>query len=222
MRLAILASGSGTNAKAIVQAVQAGILDAEIPVILTNKENAGVIEKANALGVHVEIVPSKGWKNREEYDALLVQTLSGYDVDTIALAGWMRILSNVFLDAYKGRILNLHPAILPSFTGDSGIDDAFAYGVKLTGCTVHLVSPVLDGGPIVIQAAVPVCEDRDELEERIHKMEHLIFPQALQWFAQGRVELTGNKTRLLPSSAPKTAVVDGCLINPPLEIRFQE
>jgi len=223
MKLAILASGNGTNAQAIVEAARDGRLDAEIKVILTNRPESGVIARAEKLGIPIEIVPSAGIKDRRQYDTLVVERLAPYKADAIALAGWMRILSDVFLDAYKNRIINLHPAILPSFTGGTGIQDAFDYGVKLAGCTVHLVNPVLDGGPIVIQAAVPVKGTVQELEAQIHKMEHLILPQALQWMSQNRIEVEGRCTRIKPSPAPVnlTGIVDGCLISPALETPFQ-
>lgn len=219
MRIAILASQNGTNAQAIVEATRDGRLEAEVALILTNRANAGVVERARRLGIPIEVLPSKGVMNRAEYDARVVEVLSGYGVDTIALAGWMRILSDVFLEAYEGRIVNLHPAILPSFPGGTGIDDAYSYGVKIAGCSVHLVNGILDGGPIIIQAAVPVSGTRDELEERIHGMEHLIFPQALQWIAEGRLLADGHRTELLPPARPveKTGTVDGCIICPPLE-----
>lgn len=219
MRIAVLASLSGTNAQAIIEASRQGRLDAEVAVVLTNRPEAGVIERARRLGIPVEVVPSKGAPSREEYDRKVLEVLGKYNVDIIALAGWMRILSEPFLEAYRWRIINLHPAILPSFPGGTGIDDAFCYGVKLAGCSVHLVSPVLDGGPIVIQAAVPADCDRDTLEARIHKMEHLIFPQALQWMVQGRISVEGRVTSLAAPGKPvtQTSVVDGCLICPPLE-----
>ncbi len=222
MRLAILASLNGTNAQAIVEATRSGALNAEVAVIVTNRVNAGVIARGEKLGIPVEVIPSKGIAVREEYDAMVLKALARYDVDTIALAGWMRIMSQLFLDAYPDRIINLHPAILPSFTGGTGIADAYGYGVKVAGCSVHLVNPVLDGGPIIIQAAVPVQGTQDELEEKIHDMEHLIFPQALQWMAEGRIVVEGRRTSLLPASHPvKTAsVVDGCLVWPPLETAF--
>ena len=219
MRLAILASRSGTNAQAIAEAVRSGKLNAEIPVILTNRPDAGVITRARALGIPVEILPSKGIRDRSAYDRSVVEVLSKYDVDTIALAGWMRILSEDFLKAYPGRILNLHPALLPSFTGDDGIGDACRYGVKLTGCTVHFVSPQLDAGPIIIQAAVPVSGSQQEVEEKIHTMEHLIFPQALQWLSEGRLGTDDRRVSLEPSPRTVSArsFVDGCLVWPPLE-----
>lgn len=219
LKLAILASANGTNAQAIIEAAQAGRLDADVSVVLTNKEDAGVIGRARRLGVPVEILPSKGHRNRAEYDALVVETLKRYDVDTIALAGWMRILSDVFVNAYDGRILNLHPALLPSFKGGTAIVDAFEHGVRITGCSVHLVTPELDAGPVIIQAAVPVKGSVDELEAQIHRMEHRIFPQALQWLAEGRISVEGHKIIVAPAadSLKKTDYIEGCLVSPPLE-----
>lgn len=219
IKLAILASANGTNAQAIIEAVQAGRLDADVKVVLTNKTDAGVIERARRLGVPVEIVPSKGHRNRAEYDALVVEALKKYDVDTIALAGWMRILSEVFINAYSGRILNLHPALLPSFKGATAIADAYEHGVRITGCSVHLVTLELDAGPVIIQAAVPVNGTVDELEAQIHRMEHRIFPQALQWYAEGRVSATDHKVIVAPAQdkVNKIDYVEGCIVSPPLE-----
>ena len=219
IRLAILASANGTNAQAIIEAVRSSRLDADVKVVLTNKEDAGVIERARRLGVAVEIVPSKGIRNRAEYDALVVETLKKYDVDTIALAGWMRILSEVFVNAYEGRILNLHPALLPSFKGATAIVDAYEHGVRITGCSVHLVTPELDAGPVIIQAAVPVKGTVGELEAQIHRMEHRIFPQALQWFSEGRIGVDGHKITVAPSACKvkKTDYIEGCLVSPALE-----
>ena len=219
MRLAILASGSGTNAQAIIEAVQAGRLDADVRVVLTNRPGAGVIARAQAACIPVEIVPSKGIADREAYDRSVLEVLSRYDVEAVALAGWMRILSEPFVKAYEGRMVNLHPAILPSFTGATGIADACAHGVKITGCTVHLVSAELDAGPIVIQAAVPVQGGLEGTEERIHRLEHLILPQALQWMAEGRIAVEGRTVVLAPAAreVTLTSFVDGCLVSPPLE-----
>jgi len=220
MKLAILASQNGTNAQAIVEAVRNGSLDAEVEVIVTNKSNAGVIARAREMHIPIEIIPSKDVPVREEYDAMVLEVLARYGVDTVALAGWMRILSEKFIDAYPGRILNLHPALLPSFPGGTGIADAYDFGVKLAGCSVHIVSLILDGGPIVIQAAVPVEGSKEELEDKIHKMEHLVFPQALQWMAEGRICVDGHRTSIKPAGrcVKKTGIIDGCLISPALEM----
>lgn len=220
IELAILASANGTNAQAIIEATKSGKLDANVRVVLTNKPEAGVIERAKKAGIPVEIIPSRGYKNRrEEYDTLVVEALRKYNVDTIALAGWMRILSPVFINAYGGRIINLHPAILPSFKGHKGIEDAYAYGVKITGCSVHLVVPELDAGPLIIQAAVPVKGSLEELEEQIHRMEHCILPQALQWFSEGRISLNGNVVKLKEpeTECKKFDYIEGCLVWPPIE-----
>lgn len=220
MRLAILASRNGTNAQAVLEHVRDGRIDAVVAVVVTNRPDAGVIARAESFGVPVEIVPSKGIADREEYDRTVLSVLSRYGVDIVVLAGWMRILSPIFVHEYEGRMLNLHPALLPSFTGGTGIDDAFQYGVKLAGCSVHLVSQVLDGGPIVIQAAVPVGDDRDEFEARVHDMEHLILPQAVNWMVQDRIRVDGRTVRITPSPKPvaQTDIVDGCLVCPPLEL----
>ena len=219
IKLAILASANGTNAQAIIEAVRAGRLDADVKVVLTNKEDAGVIVRALRLGVPVEIIPSKGFRNRAEYDARVVDVLRKYDIDTIALAGWMRILSEVFVNAYEGRILNLHPALLPSFKGATAIADAYEHGVRITGCSVHMVTPELDAGPVIIQAGVPVNGTVDELEAQIHRMEHRIFPQALQWFAEGRIRVEGHKIVVAPAAdkVKKIDYIEGCLVSPALE-----
>lgn len=219
IKLAILASANGTNAQAIIEAVREGRLDADVRVVLTNKEDAGVIARARKLGVPVEIVPSKGHRNRAEYDALVVAALEKYQVDTIALAGWMRILSEVFINAFQGRILNLHPALLPSFKGATAIDDAYASGVRITGCSVHLVTPELDAGPVIIQAGVPVNGTVNDLEAQIHRMEHRIFPQALQWYAEGRISIEGHKIFVAPAGGQvrKTDYIEGCIVSPALE-----
>ena len=214
-----MASANGTNAQAIIEAVRDGILDADVRVVLTNREDAGVIARVRKFGIPVEIIPSKGHKNRAEYDSLVVETLRRYDVDTVALAGWMRILSEVFVNAFKGRILNLHPALLPSFKGATAIADAYEHGVRITGCSVHLVTPELDAGPVIIQAGVPVNGSVDELEAQIHRMEHRIFPQALQWYAEGRISLYGHKVTVAPAigQVRKIDYLEGCIVSPPLE-----
>lgn len=222
LKLAVLASGNGTNAEAILESVRTGKLDAEIRVILTNRPDAGVVSRAAKWNVPLEVIPSKGCGDRDVYDSRVVEALLRYGIDTVALAGWMRILSQTFLDAFPGRIVNLHPAILPSFKGGTGIADAYAYAVRISGCSVHLVCPELDGGPLIIQAAVPVDGTLQEFEDRVHRMEHLILPQALQWLGEGRLSVDGRKVTLLPpvSGIRKIDYVDGCLISPPLEERL--
>ena len=223
LRLAILASGNGTNAEAILESIRNGRLDAVPCVILTNRPEAGVIERARRWQIPLEIVPSKGYKDRSAYDKLVVDALARYNIDTVVLAGWMRILSPVFLDAYPGRVVNLHPALLPSFKGATAIADAYTHGARISGCSVHIVNPELDGGPLIIQAAVPVKGTQEEFEAQIHRMEHLILPQALQWISEKRLTLDGRTVSLGEPTVPvkRTDYIDGCLISPALEERIK-
>ena len=176
MRLAVLASGEGTNLQAI--------LDAGLPVavVLTNKPGAGCVARAEAAGVAVEVAPHRGWPSRKAYDADLVERLRGHRVDTVALAGFMRILTPTFLQAFPGRVVNIHPSLLPSFPGLHAIRQALDHGVKVTGVTVHRVDEGVDTGPILAQAAVEVLDDDDEdsLARRIHAVEHRLYPQVLR------------------------------------------
>lgn len=175
MRLAVLASGEGTNLQAMLDAGLA------VAVVVCNRPGAGCIARADAAGVHVEVAPHKGWASREAYDAHLVERLGRYDVDTVALAGFMRILTPTFLKAFPGRVLNIHPSLLPAFPGLHAIRQALDHGVKVTGVTVHRVDEGVDTGPILAQEAVAVVDgdDEDSLAERIHAVEHRLYPRVL-------------------------------------------
>lgn len=179
MRLAVLASGEGTNLQAI--------LDDGLPVavVLTNRPDAGCIARAERAGVPVEVVPHEGWPSRRDYDAEVVRRLTRHEVDTVALAGFMRILTPLFLRAFAGRVVNVHPSLLPAFPGLHAIRQALGHGVKVTGVTVHLVDEGVDTGPILAQAAVDVHEGDDEaaLAARIHAVEHCLYPQVLRGMA---------------------------------------
>ncbi len=179
MTLAVLASGEGTNLQAIVDSGLA------VAVVLTNRPGAGCIARAERAGVPVEIAPHKGWPSREAYDADLVERLRRHEVDTVALAGFMRILSPAFLQAFSGRVVNIHPSLLPSFPGLHAVRQALEHGVKVTGVTVHRVDDGIDTGPILAQAPVEIRPDDDEdsLAERIHAVEHRLYPQVLRSLA---------------------------------------
>lgn len=223
IRLGILASARGSNAEAIIEAVRSGCLEAEVCVVITNNPSAGVIARAEEYAIPIEVIPSKGYSGgREEYDALLLATLNRYGVDTVVLAGWMRILSKVMTEPFAGRMVNLHPALLPSFKGARAIEDAYEYGVKITGCSVHMVNGELDGGALIIQAAIPIRGSREDLEASIHKIEHLILPQALQWLSEGRLIQEGRCVVLKKKadSYKRVEYIDGCLIYPPLEVKI--
>ena len=200
LSLGVLCSGSGTNLQAIIDAIQAGTLDARIAVVITNKENAGAIARAEKAGVKAIYISHKNYSSREQYDKALVSELKAAGVNLVVLAGFMRIVTHVLLDAFSDRVVNIHPAILPAFPGVDGQKQAFDYGVLLSGCTVHLVDTGTDTGPILAQAVVQVVEDdtRDSLAERILHWEHHLLPEVLRWFAEGIVVVERSAERTRP------------------------
>ena len=200
LKLAIFGSGSGTNCQAIIDAVEAGVLDAEIKCVLSDVEDAYILERArkyNIPAIFFDCAPFKTKLDGEaEQDVL--RTLEELDVNFIALAGFMRIVKEGLLNTYAGRIVNIHPSLLPSFPGlDSG-KQAFDYGVKFTGCTVHFVDAGVDTGAIINQKCVAI-EDTDTLESmmiKLHAQEHLAYPEALKWIAEGRIQLDDRRISL--------------------------
>ena len=189
LKLGVLLSGSGSNFQAILDAIAAGKLDAKVCVVISNVASAGGLERAKAKEIPAIVIDHRRYGNRKDFDAAVVEVLVGHDVDYVILAGFMRVVSNVLLDAFPMRIINIHPALLPAFPGLNAQSQAFAYGVKISGCTVHFVDAGTDTGPIIAQAVVPVLnEDDDEsLRQRILKAEHRLLPTVLQWIAEGRV-----------------------------------
>jgi phosphoribosylglycinamide formyltransferase-1 len=193
-RLGILISGRGSNFTAIADRVAAGELDAEIAVVLSNRANAPGTEIARARGLHAVSLPSKGL-DREVYDRLVIEELRRCGVELVCLAGYMRLLSAGFVREFAGRILNIHPSLLPAFPGLDAQHQALAHGVKLSGCTVHFVDEELDAGPIVLQAAVPVL-DQDTVESlsaRILMEEHRIYPTAIAAVLAGKYRIEGRR-----------------------------
>lgn len=187
LRLAVLASGRGSNFEAIAQAIDSGQLNAQISLVIYNNPKAQVRERAQNWQVPSVLVNHRDFKRREDFDQIIVETLQGYQVEWIVMAGWMRIVTPVLLDAFPNRVINIHPSLLPSFPGIHAVEQALQAGVKITGCTVHLANLAVDSGPILIQAAVPVLpEDTPEtLHARIQQQEHQILPQALAFCSQG-------------------------------------
>ncbi|TVQ47896.1 MAG: phosphoribosylglycinamide formyltransferase [Gloeocapsa sp. DLM2.Bin57] len=186
IRLGILASGSGSNFGAIAAAIQAGKLKAEIPLVIYNNPKAGVRDRAVNYQVPAILVNHRNFATREDCDAEIVRILQQHQVDWVIMAGWMRIVTNVLLEAFTNRIINIHPSLLPSFPGIRAVEQALAAGVKITGCTVHIATLEVDSGPILIQAAVPILPDDTPLtlHARIQAQEHLILPQAIAWCSQ--------------------------------------
>jgi phosphoribosylglycinamide formyltransferase 1 len=193
-RIGILLSGRGSNFEAIANNISAGKLDAEIAVVIANRSEARGLERARELGLKAVSIPSKGVE-REAYDRLLVAELESHRVDLVILAGYMRLLSGVFIRAFPDRILNIHPSLLPAFPGLDAQHQAFEHGVKFTGCTVHFVDEQLDAGPIVRQAVVPVLDHDtvDSLSARILKEEHRIYSEAIALVLSGNYRVVGRR-----------------------------
>lgn len=193
-RLGILLSGRGSNFEVIADNVAAGRITAEIAVVLSNRESAPGLQKARSLGLPAVYLPSKG-QDRVEYDRRLVEALQERRVDLVCLAGFMRLLSRTFIEAFPSRILNIHPSLLPAFAGLDAQHQALVHGVRIAGCTVHIVDENLDAGPIVSQAAVPVLDDdtAESLSARILVEEHRIYPEAIQLIISGRWHLEGRR-----------------------------
>ena len=213
--IAVLISGSGTNLQSIIDAIAANRLDAKIEVVLSNRADAFGLVRAKDHGIPNEVLDHKSFPSREAYDQAIVDLLRARGVKLVALAGFMRLLSPVFVAAFSNRIMNIHPALLPSFPGLHVQKKALEHGVRFSGCTVHFVNEECDEGPIIIQAVVRVFPDdtEEQLAERILKQEHRIYPRAIQLYAQGRLHVVGRKV-----------LVDGLhqdasqiLIHPPLD-----
>lgn len=189
-------SGRGSNFVAIADSIEAGKLDAEIAVVISNRESAPGIDIARRRGFHAVCIPSRG-QDRLIYDRLLIEELRRNEVDLVCLAGYMRLLSTDFVSAFPRRILNIHPSLLPSFTGLDAQQQALEHGVKISGCTVHLVDEHLDAGPIILQAAVPVLDDdtTETLSARILTEEHRIYPEAIATVLSNEYSIDGRRVR---------------------------
>jgi phosphoribosylglycinamide formyltransferase-1 len=193
-KLGILISGRGSNFEAIADSIQAGRLDAEIAIIISNRADAPGLESARRRGLNAVLIPSKG-RVREEHDAEVAAALHQAGVDLVCLAGYMRLLSPAFVRAFPNRILNIHPSLLPAFAGVDAQKQAIEYGVKISGCTVHFVDEHLDQGPIILQKTVPVLESDDEhsLAARILEQEHIAYSQAIRMVLSGQYEVQGRR-----------------------------
>jgi phosphoribosylglycinamide formyltransferase 1 len=180
-RLGILASGSGSNFEAIAQSIALGHLQAEIPLVIYNNPGATVVARADRWGVPTVLLNHRDFAQREDLDRAIAHTLQQYQVQWVIMAGWMRIVTPILIEAFPQRLINIHPSLLPSFKGTKAVEQALAAGVKITGCTVHLVVPEVDSGPILMQAAVPIFphDTPATLHQRIQVQEHRIFPAAI-------------------------------------------
>ncbi|NJD25157.1 MAG: phosphoribosylglycinamide formyltransferase [Betaproteobacteria bacterium] len=207
--IVILISGRGSNMDALIAARDAGTLPVNIAAVISNRPDAAGLETAARAGIVTHYVDHRGFADRERFDAALAECIDQFDPDLVVLAGFMRILSDGFVRHYAGRLMNIHPSLLPAFPGLHTHRRALAEGVRIHGCTVHFVTPALDHGPIVIQAAVPVLDGDDEasLAARVLREEHRIYPQAVRWFAQGRLVVADGRVRVTGEQAEGAALV---------------
>jgi len=198
IRVGVLISGSGTNLQTIIDRSAAGKLDAEVVCVISNRADAFGLQRAKKHGIAALHLDHKSYSGRQEYDTALVKELKSFNVDLVVLAGFMRIVTPVLLEAFPNRVMNIHPALLPAFPGLDAQKQALDYGAKISGCTVHFVDAGTDTGPIILQAAVPVMEDDtvETLSGRIHVEEHRMYPAAIQLFAEGRLTVEGRKVRI--------------------------
>ncbi len=198
LKLGVLISGNGSNLQSIIDHIEEGSLKATIKIVISNNPEAYGIIRAKKHGIPVVVLKNGDFKSKEEFDLELIRILKNNGVDLVILAGFMRIITPTFLKSFPQKVMNIHPALLPSFPGIHGQKQALEYGVKFSGCTVHFVDEVVDTGPIIIQSAVQVFDDDTEetLAARILKEEHRIYPQAIQLFAEGKIEIKGRKVSI--------------------------
>ncbi|MDD6383216.1 phosphoribosylglycinamide formyltransferase [Mitsuokella jalaludinii] len=197
--LGVLCSGRGTDLQSIIDAIGRGEVDATIAVVLADKPDAYALTRAKKAGIRAVCIDRKQHEGREPFEKALIAALEEAGVTLVVLAGFMRILTPYFVRHFAGRIMNIHPALLPSFPGAHAHRDVLAYGVKISGCTVHFVDEGTDSGPIILQAAVPVLDDDTEetLGARVLEQEHIIYPQAIQLYCEGRLKVEGRHVRIL-------------------------
>jgi len=197
--IAVVASGRGSNFQAIIDAIKNGTIPAECVALITDNPKAYAIERAQKAGIPCRIIDYATFPSREVYERSLLVAMQETGADLFVLAGYMRILGSSIVRAFPGKMINIHPALLPSFTGLHAQRQAVQHGVKVAGCTVHFVDESLDGGPIILQKCVPVLEtdDEDALAERILEHEHVAFPEAIRLFCEDRLVIDGRKVRIL-------------------------
>jgi len=215
IRIGVLVSGSGSNLQSIMDACESGFIDGKIALVISNVPDVYALKRAEQKSIPTVVIPHGSFSDRESFERELARILHYNEVDLVVLAGFMRVLTNEFLGRFPGRVMNIHPALLPSFPGLGVRQKAIDYGVRFSGCSVHFVDAGVDTGPIIIQAVVPVYPEdtEEELKERILTLEHKIYPKAIQLFAQGRLRVEGRQ--VFVSGLEHTA--DAYIVNPPLD-----
>jgi phosphoribosylglycinamide formyltransferase-1 len=207
--IVILISGRGSNMEALIAARDAGQLPVNIAAVISNRPEAAGLQTAAQAGITTHYIDHKAFAGREVFDAALAECIDTFSPDLVVLAGFMRILSDGFVRHYSGRLMNIHPSLLPSFPGLHTHQRALEEGVRIHGCTVHFVTPTLDHGPVIIQAAVPVLDSDDEasLSARVLRQEHQIYPQAVRWFAEGKLRLDNGCVRMAAELTDGAALI---------------
>jgi phosphoribosylglycinamide formyltransferase-1 len=195
LRIGVLVSGRGSNLQAIIDGIEAGKIEARIGVVISDNPGAYALERCRRHGIRSRVVERRDFPSREAFEEEMVKILKDEGAELVVLAGFMRILSPLFLSHFPDRVINIHPALIPAFQGLHAQRRAVEFGAKITGCSVHIVDESVDGGPVIVQAAVPVLPEdtEDSLAERILSYEHRILPQTVQWFAEGRVRVEGRR-----------------------------
>ena len=203
--IVVLISGRGSNLKSIIEAVQKNEIPEKISCVISNRENAGGLQYARDAGISVEVVNDRDFPSRDEFDAKLISAIDHYQPKLVVLAGFMRILGDDFVKHYLGRMINIHPALLPDYPGLHTHERALEDGVAHHGATVHFVTPEVDSGPIIIQRAVPVMpgDTPEQLSARVLEQEHVIYPMAVRWFVEGRLSIQDNEVLLDGQKSPE-------------------
>ncbi len=199
LKLGILASGRGSNLQSIMDSAAAGRINAEVAVVISDQEDAFALERARKAGIPAVYVNPRKFVARDDYEKAVLKQLKEHGVALVCLAGYMKLVGRILLEAYPNRIMNIHPALLPAFPGLHGQEQAWKYGVKFSGCTVHFVDEGMDTGPVILQAVVPVYDNdtADILAARILEQEHRIYPEAIGLFAEGQLEVNGRKVSIV-------------------------
>lgn len=218
LKLGVLASGRGSNFQAIIDAAESGRFEASVELLVVDTPGAFALSRAEKHGIEHLYLHPDDFQDKDAFYQRIAEEMKQRGVELVILAGFMRVVRKPLLDAFPMRVINIHPALLPSFPGLHGQEQAVRYGVKVSGCTVHFVDEGVDTGPVIIQAAVPVLEgDTDEtLGARILAMEHKIFPEAVKLFAEGRLEVNGRVVSVKPAAGPEAAEAARSVVSPPL------
>ena len=195
LNIGVLVSGRGSNLQAIINGIEEGKIDARINLVISDNPDAYALKRCAKHGIPYRVVERKSFSSKKDFEEEMVRILKGEGVELVVLAGFMRILSGSFLAHFPQKVINIHPSLIPAFQGLQAQKKALEFGVKLSGCTVHIVDESVDGGPVIVQAVVPLLPDDTEemVSERILGFEHRILPQTVQWFAEGRVKVIGRK-----------------------------